>query len=57
MDPSAAALMESRGFLLVFLGGGTASILAVNDTDYHQTLKKEYKKYMSSKNTGSAAEE
>ena len=57
MDPSAAALMESRGDLLVFLGGGTTSIHQVNDTDLHQNLKKEYKKYMSSKNTGSAAEE
>ena len=57
MDTSAAALMESRGDVLVFLGGGTTSIHQVNDTRLHQNLKKEYKKYMSSKNTGSAAEE
>ena len=36
MDTSAAALMESRGDVLVFLGGGTTSIHQVSDTHLHQ---------------------
>ena len=57
MDTSTAAIFKGGGEGPLFHGGGTTAIHQVNDTHMHQNFKKTYKQYMSSKNTGSAAEE
>jgi len=57
MDTSVGVLFKGRGVVPLFHGGGTTASYQVNDTDMHQHIAKVYKKYMSSKNTGSTAEE
>ena len=57
MDTSVAVIMKAIGDVPLFHGGGTTSIHQVNDTFLHQRIQKEYKKYVSSKNTGSTAVE
>ena len=57
MYTSVGVLFKGRGVVPLFHGGGTTAIHQVNDTDMHQRIAKVYKKYMSSKNTGSTAEE
>jgi hypothetical protein len=57
MYTSVGVLFKGRGVVPLFHGGGTTASYQVNDTDMHQHIAKVYKKYMSSKNTGSTAEE
>jgi len=44
MDPSVAELIESRGHVLLILGGGTTECVQTNDTLMHQSLRKEYER-------------
>ena len=57
IDIPIRVLFKGRGEVHLFHGDGTTANYQVNDTDMHQHIKKVYKKYMSSKNTDSTAEE
>ena len=44
MDASVVELIESRGHVLLFHGGGTTGCVQINDTHMHQSVREEYER-------------